>query len=330
MASRSGTKKERKGAAPHQAYPVRTVARLTGLTPDLIRAWERRYQVVEPIRGPRGARLYNLDDVTQLRLLAALVARGRAIGDIARLDRATLTSMVELVEAPTTPASGDRSARSGTDADVIERVLDAIARFDTAQAEARLGEALLALGATDFVCRVGMPLLCAVGERWQQGTLSVAEEHMLSAMLRSLLSSLGRMRGVRGAPAILLATPSRERHELGLSLVALLCLEAALPVAYLGADLPADEIARAAVETRVAVVGLSLVNRDGRREARDAVRVIEARLAPEVELWLGGAQAPEVARTLSRSRALVLQDIAEVEAHIRRIAAARPPHPPGS
>ncbi len=80
----------REGVKPHDAYPLRTVAAMTGLTPDLIRAWEKRYAVVAPVRGARGARLYSAADVTHLRLLARVVGGGRAIGDVAALAAAEL------------------------------------------------------------------------------------------------------------------------------------------------------------------------------------------------------------------------------------------------
>jgi DNA-binding transcriptional MerR regulator/methylmalonyl-CoA mutase cobalamin-binding subunit len=300
-------------------YPLRTVARLTGLTPDLIRAWERRYQVVRPARGPRGARLYDAGDIELLRLLATLVAHGRAIGDIARLDRDTLTAMV----APAPEDAAGRDPDSAADALAVERILTAAAQFDTTRAESLLGEALVGLGATAFVRRIGLPLLDEVGQRWSRGTLSVAEEHMLSAMLRSLTAGLGRMRMARGAPAILLATPSGERHELGLSLVALLCGEASLPVVYLGADVPAADIVRAAEETGVAVVGLSVVHADALADAVTSLRLLDAKLAGDVEIWLGGAGAAAVARRLPRSRARVLHDLATTEAAIQRLAATR-------
>ena len=77
------------------AFPVRTAARLSGLSPDLIRAWERRYKVVSPRRGPRGARLYSTADIEHLNLLGEAVGAGRSIGDVAGLGREALRSLVE-------------------------------------------------------------------------------------------------------------------------------------------------------------------------------------------------------------------------------------------
>src|SRR5512135_256513 len=89
MKSRS----KRKGVAAHDAFPLRTVTAMTGLTPDLIRAWEKRYAVVAPIRGARGARLYTAADIAHLRLLGRVVAAGRSIGDVAGMSPAKLEQL---------------------------------------------------------------------------------------------------------------------------------------------------------------------------------------------------------------------------------------------
>jgi DNA-binding transcriptional MerR regulator len=130
---------------PHEAYPVRTVARLTGLSPDIIRAWEKRYRVVAPMRGPRGARLYTADDVRHLRLLGQVVASGRAIGDVAELGAAALAALLTTTLDATAPPPGAGTPGESTEKAVAE-ALAAIERFDAAAVERRLGDALIAFG----------------------------------------------------------------------------------------------------------------------------------------------------------------------------------------
>src|SRR5512143_1122569 len=105
---------------PHEAYPLRTVSATTGLSPDLIRAWERRYGVVSPRRGARGARLYSSADVAHLRLLARVVGAGRAIGDVAGLDR---TQLEHLAAGAPPEAQAHREVRGDVDA-VIAPILE--------------------------------------------------------------------------------------------------------------------------------------------------------------------------------------------------------------
>jgi DNA-binding transcriptional MerR regulator/methylmalonyl-CoA mutase cobalamin-binding subunit len=302
-------------SAPHDAYPLKTVSRMTGLTPDIIRAWERRHAVVSPLRGPRGARLYSSADVARLHQLGTLVARGRSIGDVAGLDADALSALAQDRNVPVARMTSDVSAD-----EPIRAVLAALGRFDSAAVERVLGDSLMALGIGRFVSGIGGPLLHRIGELWESGELSVAEEHVASAAIRSLFGGLIRMQMPARPPSFLLTAPSGERHELGLSMVALQCLQAGLAVTYAGVDLPAEEIVHATLKARVPVVGLSLVSGANRPTAVEQIRRIEAGLPVAVEIWLGGHDATAVAHELGKSRALVLQDMPAIEREIARIA----------
>jgi DNA-binding transcriptional MerR regulator len=304
-------------ASIHDAYPLRTVARLTGLSPDLIRVWEKRYEVVTPIRGPRGARLYSADDLQRLRLLARVVSTGRAIGDVAKLATCDLAALSAPVTEPVNGApTDDRSA-------IVERALAAVKTLDAAALDQHLGDALVALGSLEFVRQVVSPLLIRVGDRWSDGQLSVAEEHFVSGLMRNLLSGLLRSRTTAGKPTVLLATPTGERHEFGLLIAALLIADAGIGICYLGIDLPAADISEAAHRSGAAVVGLGLANADNRPSAIDAVGQIERDLSPRCEIWLGGREAASVAGALAGSQALVVDDIDKMGREISRLRATR-------
>jgi methylmalonyl-CoA mutase cobalamin-binding subunit/DNA-binding transcriptional MerR regulator len=316
-----------KRATPHQrtpahdAFPLRTVASMTGLTPDLIRAWEKRYAVVAPIRGARGARLYSSADIAHLRLLARVVGAGRAIGDVAAL---RLTELEKLAVQPAPHGQG--AERRGTLApreDFVSRVLERLERFDHAAVTRLLGDAVIGLGVRRFVYQVVLPLVHHVGSRWADGELSIAEEHLVTGMLRNLLASLMHGRGGRGHPLVL-ATPSGERHEIGLLLVALLARDAGVDVVYLGVDLPAAEIVTAAASARAHVVGLSVVAGKNRARACSEAAAIQAALSADVELWVGGADAANVAAGVKGFRGLVMDNLEATEAGLSRIAVQTP------
>ncbi|MGH7785774.1 MAG: MerR family transcriptional regulator [Candidatus Binatia bacterium] len=303
----------------HDALPLRTVSRMTGLSPDIIRAWEKRYGVVAPKRGARGARLYSLADIARLRLLRQVVGGGRAIGDVARLSPAELEA---LAGSPVLAADGrQRSAAPDGHLDVVGQAVAALARFDGRALDRCLGDALMALGSREFILQVAAPLLGEIGDRWSDGRLTIADEHLLSGQMRNLLSGMMRARGPVAAPTVLLATPQGERHEFGLLLAGLLIADAGLGLCYLGADLPAAEIVAAAQRAGVSVVGLGLVNEDNHRPALDEVRGIERGLAPSTELWLGGRAAAAVRAEIGASRAVVLDRIDTLEAELQRVRA---------
>ena len=309
---------QRKMASTHDAYPVRTVAAMTGLTADLIRAWEKRYGVVRPIRGARGARLYTAADVGHLRLLARVVGSGRAIGDVAALRPAELEQLVAQ-RLPDGPQPGSRQAPPSRE-HFVAQILERLERFDNAAVARLLGDAVVGLGARTFAHEVAVPLVHRAGARWADGELSMAAEHLLTATLRNLLGGLMQRRLRTGRPMVL-ATPAGERHEIGLRLVALLALDAGVNVVYLGVDLPAGEIVVAAERTQARVVGLSVVAGENHAHAVQQIDTLQVALPADTELWLGGADAGRVAADVRAFRGWVVDDLHTSETELTRIAA---------
>jgi DNA-binding transcriptional MerR regulator/methylmalonyl-CoA mutase cobalamin-binding subunit len=298
-------------APAHDAFPLRTVAAMTGLTPDLIRAWEKRYAAVTPIRGARGARLYTVADIAHLRLLGRVVGAGRSIGDVAGLSPPELKQLA----GETVPKAPER--RDG----LVGRVIEHLEQFDHAAVARVLGDALIGLGCTAFVRQVAAPLLREVGDRWSAGTLAIVHEHLFSGILRNLLASLVHARIRSGQPTAVLATPAGERHDLGLLLVALLALDAGLDVTYLGADLPAAEIVTAARRSNAILVAISLVSDQNRSRAVHEVQAIQRALPGNVELWLGGRDANAVAACLKSFRGVVVDTLSTAESDLTRLGA---------
>jgi DNA-binding transcriptional MerR regulator/methylmalonyl-CoA mutase cobalamin-binding subunit len=309
-------------AQAHGSFPLRTVAAVTGLTPDLIRAWEKRYAVVAPARGPRGARLYTSADIVHLRLLARVVSAGRAIGDVAPLSRAELEKLAAQGAADGSSEEGLRDP--STRPTFVTRILERLERFDHVGVARLLGDAVLGLGIRRFAHEVALPLVHRVGSGWARGDLSIAEEHLLTGLLRNLLAGLMHSRSV-AAGAIVLATPVGERHEIGLLLVGLLAADTGANVVYLGVDLPAAEIVTAATRSGARVLGLSLVASANRSRAIGEIVSIQSALPEKVELWLGGADAREVVANVEGFQGLVLDDMNAAEAELARIA-GMPPH----
>lgn len=300
------------------SLPLRTVSQLTGLSPDLLRAWERRYQVVSPRRGPRGARLYTREQVDHLRLLAEVVATGRSIGDVAKLDREALQRIAGEAAAR---EQRSRAERPEVSADVVTAALDSIEAFDPDALQRVLSDALLALGAMGFVQRVAAPLLVEVGDRWSRGELTVADEHLTSGVLRNLLSSLLHTRGRGHGVRLLMSTPAGERHELGTLITSLVAADAGLDVVYLGPDMPALEIADAADRCDAKVVALGVVLADNRENATAEVRALAAKLPITTELWLGGPEAEAVAAAATVGAVITVPSFDAARAEVVRLRA---------
>lgn len=270
--------------------PVRAVLRRTGLSADVLRAWERRYGAVRPARSAGGRRLYEEAEVERLSLLRQLTLAGHAIGQIAALTTEALRGLASTGPAEARLAADFDAAPSGHE--WVEGGMNAISRLDGRALEGVLRRAALALGPERFTTEVVAPILSLVGSRWHAGALTVREEHLTSASVRSVLLWLAGVPSVGPeAPRLVLATPSGERHELGILMAgAIAAFEGWQPV-HLGADLPVAEIAAAADSLQAQAVAVSFIHPIGAPLVESVVRELRRRLPAGVELFVGGAAA---------------------------------------
>jgi DNA-binding transcriptional MerR regulator len=263
-----------------ETFALRVASRLTGLSPDLLRAWERRYAVVVPLRTPGGTRRYRARDLERLRLVKAAVDAGHRISEVAQLEDEALARLVQTRRRP------DRSA--------LEEALEAMRTLDAVAAERIVGQQLAGLGPVPFAREFALPLLNAVGDGWARGEVCVASEHLATGLLRSMLGSGLRMTAATAsAPPIVFATPPGELHEMGLLIAAVTSLGAGGNPVYLGPNLPLEEIVRAVETRRAPALALSLVVRVG-TDPGGALTALRERLDSEVEIWVGGAVGQEI------------------------------------
>jgi DNA-binding transcriptional MerR regulator len=281
-------------------YPIRAVSRLTGLGIDTLRAWERRYGAVKPLRDDRG-RLYSEDQVARLRLLQQAVAAGHHVGQIATLGDAELRRLA--LPGPAAAAAGGPPT-APHDASAFGA---ALVKLDAAALDQELSRLASVLAPVELVKDVVLPAAREVGERWRRPG-GIAHEHLISATLRHLLGSFLRLYARRDPRVrLLFATPAGDRHELGILGAAMLAASQGLSVSYVGPDLPADEILHAVGTSGAHVLVLGLTLTEGSRQRDRELRAIVRRLPPPVELWTGGAGTARSADLLSR-RGLVLAD----------------------
>ncbi|BDG10490.1 HTH-type transcriptional repressor CarH [Anaeromyxobacter paludicola] len=264
-----------------------------------------------PERDERG-RLYSDDHVRKLRLLRMLVERGHSIGRLSRLDERALSDLATssgaaavAPPAPERPGSGWRT------------VADAVERFDAAAADRELRRVAAIYRPRELVHEVMLPLMRWVGDAWYAGRLTVAQEHLTSALLHGVAGTL--VGAARETPVrLLFATPPGERHELGLLAAAALAAAGGLAPVYLGAELPAAEVAAAAARSgaRAAVVAATGV-------ADPALAIAEIgelrRLLPGgVEVLTGGARDPRFGAALRDAGATQVPDLERFEQDLAR------------
>jgi len=178
---------------------------------------------------------------------------------------------------------------------LTDTLLGAVRRYDGPSAEREFGRLAATLSPPALVLEVVLPVLRVIGDEWQRGQFPPGQEHLMSGIIRHVLGGLLRVLG--GTPhhqrSVLFATPPGERHEFGILSAALLTASSGLGVLYLGADLPVEDIAEAAVQGKVGVVvvGLTAIPR---AEARKHLTELRRRLPQPIALWAGGPSAVHV------------------------------------
>lgn len=265
-------------------FPMRIVSERTGLSPHVIRVWERRYQAVVPHRSETNRRLYTQADVDRLLLLRRAVDLGHAIGQIAGISNEELRG---ILNESSVVIGGAPSAE-----EYLELALEASRAMDARRLGEVLGGAEVELGRFVLINTVLTGLLHAVGELWQKGQMRPHQEHLTSAVVRKLLDNAASGAFVpETAPAIVLATPSGHSHELGCLMAAAVAPMQGWKVIYLGPSLPAEEILGATARTRPRAVGLSLVYPAADRQTLSELRKLRKGLPSEITLLLGGRAA---------------------------------------
>lgn len=294
--------------------PIGVVARRTGLSPGVLRAWERRYGAARPGRSEGGVRLYSSAEVARLTLLARAVAAGHAIGRLVALPSAEIEALLEESARGNGVAPGVGQGEHASNHDSIDAYvragLEAVHALDDARLHGILTRAAVVLRGVEFAEGVVAPLLRRVGELWVEGDLCPAHEHMLSAQVRRVLTwLLDNLAVPEGAPRAVASTPKGHAHELAALLAAVRASEVGWRVTYLGPDLPANDIALAAVTTGARVVLLSVVRETGGTELVAELRSLRQRLTPDVTILVGGSGALRQRREIEAGGGVWLSDL---------------------
>lgn len=295
-------------------HPIRVVARRTGLKPDLIRAWERRYGAVAPGRSATRRRYYSDAEIERLALLGRVVRAGHTISQVAQLPEEELEELLAR-DAQAQPAP----AAPGTKAEaILACCMACVQRLDARDLGQQIRRASVELSAPELLDEVLVPLMQRIGDQWKQGALRPYHEHMASAVVRSFLgSTMGDSN--HGAPVFLCATPARQRHELGALLATTCAASEGWRVLYLGPDLPPEEIAAAALHQDARVVALSLVYPPDDALLRDELRRLHRLLDPRTELIVGGRASSAYTDVLREIGALRLDDLRELRQRLEEI-----------
>ncbi len=304
---------------------------MTGLSPHVIRIWERRYGAVTPRRTPTNRRLYSDADIERLRLLRQAVALGHSISRIAALPDE------EIMQLVTEPAHDTpRAARVGGDAAktasgtgqqaasfFVESAFTAIGRLDALALEEVMARASLSLGVLPFLEEVAAPFMDSIGLAWRAGKVRVAQEHMASALVRTFLGDILRnVEPPEGAPDLIAGTPPRQDHELGALMAAVVAASEGWRVTYLGPNVPIEEVCIAAEVRRARAVALSIVFPPDDPHLPRELRQFRKILRRDTAILAGGASAAAYKDVLEPIGAVTLSNLGDLPDALRGVREA--------
>ena len=243
-------------------YPIKVVSQMTGLSVHVIRAWEKRYHVVEPDRSDTNRRLYSVEEIEKLKLLNDAVHTGHNIGGIANLSVKELKDLLskEKNKSSSTdkiivPAEADKNIQ-----EILFDCVSSIRSYDAKKLESILLNASARLTQPVLIEELIVPLVYKVGEMWHDGEIRVANEHLSSSVIRSFLFNLLESYSiVESAPILISATLRGQEHELGALIAGVIAASSGWKVIYLGSSLPSEEIGAVVSHLNAKVVALSII-----------------------------------------------------------------------
>ncbi len=270
-----------------EVYKLSTIVRLTGFSPAVLRAWERRYGFLRPARGHGGQRLYSEEDLRVLLAVRRMLADGRSVGEAAALGRR------ELLRLGTQAAGGQHQATPVAELERMRQaMIEAALAVDAESLRRRLDEVFARLSAERAVLDVLAPVAWRIGQLWAEGRCSVASEHLVTEMFSLRLRGLAEALQPTGSPALAACFPE-ERHELGLLVAAWWAARRGRRVVYLGPALPLEDLEKACQRVQPETVLLSVTIPELYFKHRSALAALVSRQRAARHWIVGGQAVPE-------------------------------------
>ena len=288
---------------------IKLAAQRAGLSPALIRVWEKRYGAVSPARTPSNRRLYSESDVLRLQLLKKAVDAGHSISQVANLSSDALLRLINANMPAGELAKVD--LLQPTDATTFyDAALKSVLQLNSSGLRNALEQASVHLTKLQLINGVIVPLCKKIGELWRRGDLKIINEHLATPVIRSVMWNLiDSLEGSPEAPRIVVATPLNHRHELGALALALVARESGWRSLHFGSNLPADEIAAAVISTSAQAVALSITFSLDQCQVANEVKKLRYLLSKDITIFVGGQGAPSIIDQLDNDNVQLLADL---------------------
>lgn len=294
-------------------HRIQRVAKLTGLSKDVIRVWERRFGVLKPTRGANRYRNYSDEDVALLRYLKEQLDAGGSIGDLARLGREELLNRLRA-------ASPRASFIDNTFDRLLRELLSALDPFDRVMFEKRLNGAVAVVPFEEALHGILLPLQERVGQLWHDGHVNVAIEHYVTKQIQQkIFSAMNQLPVAEFGAKVVVACPPGEEHDIAALAVAYRCRVRGCRVYYLGANVPVAALTKLCheVEPDLTIVSFPLAFPE--TTATEIIRALAQEVSPASHLTVGGHGALAMREHFLKSHIDVLEDFAALDEKLEQL-----------
>jgi DNA-binding transcriptional MerR regulator/methylmalonyl-CoA mutase cobalamin-binding subunit len=270
-------------------YKIDHVAKLTGLSKHVIRSWERRFDLLNPVRGENRYRMYTEQDIELLSFIRKELEKGFTIGELAKLGRENLIDqMADNKEL----FNKDRAIPSVRINDLL---IESLRPFDKNKFIRTLNEAVSLLSFDEVFLKIFVPLQQKVGDLWHEGEIGVGVEHFVSHHIRQkFLSVLNQLPVSDNGPKVVISCLPNDYHELGATMAAYQCAINQCQVFYLGANMPVQGLVEFCSKTRPSLVLLSCTKEQDDSEAKSLADEYAKNLLPICPIWAGGPSMKDI------------------------------------
>ena len=290
-------------------HRIQRVAKLTGLSKDVIRVWERRHGLVKPSRSANRYREYSDEEVALLRFVKAQMEQGATIGALAEEGRDSLVVRMR-VAMPVFVEEQQPHDR------LLDELIGSLDPLDKAGFERRLNGAVAVIPFEEALQRILLPLQHRVGERWHQGQLNIAVEHYVTKLTQQKMFSVMNQLPVHEfGPRVLIGCPEGESHEIGAQAVAYIAATRGCHVYYLGPNLPSADLLAFCDRIKPDLVLLSITEAKSDAEARQQLKELEV-LSAYWPVAVGGQGARAMGDLFRDTKIDLLDDLTALQSRL--------------
>ena len=269
----------------NNTYNISFISNACGVKPHTIRTWEKRYNTFSPDRTDGGQRIYSEDDLTKGRLIVSLLEQGYSISRLAGKSLQDLQALIfdEKIESL---QSNKMLTSVG-----IKKLLTHLSNFDLSQISSEMVRLRLSIGAKEFIFKVLIPIIQAVGRMYLDGKYSVTQEHIISTIIRYQLSQINLPDSDNSTNSVIIATPEGNLHELPILIADILCQLNRISTFYLGAGHPAVCLSEAVNQLKSKTIVLGVVSSDKWDYENNIIsflKLMDKNLKHKLKVILGG------------------------------------------